>query len=62
LVIERQSGLGEEPDHQAVAGTHPLDAPMGLVGDLGDGVAATVGQLAALEVGPQLLDRVELGA
>jgi hypothetical protein len=39
-----------------------LDAVVGLVGDLGDGVAGAVGQLHTLEVGLQVLDRVELGA
>jgi hypothetical protein len=53
--------VGEEADDQRVAITDPLDAVLGLVGDLGDGVGATVGQLATLEVGPQVLDRVELG-
>jgi hypothetical protein len=54
--------VGKEPDDQAVAVADPLDAVLGLVGDLGDGVAATVGQRASLEVGPQVLDRVQLGA
>jgi hypothetical protein len=52
--------VGQEPDHQAVAVADPLDAVVGLVGDLGDGVAGEVGQLGALEVGPQALDRIEL--
>ena len=52
--------MGQEPDHQAVAVADPLDAVLGLVGNLGDGVAGAVGQLAALEVGPQVFDRVEL--
>jgi hypothetical protein len=54
--------VGEEADDQAVAVADPLDVVPGLVGDLGDGVAANVGQLHVLEVGPQALDRVELGA
>jgi hypothetical protein len=54
--------MGQEPDDQRVAVTDSLDAVQGLVGDLGDGVAGAVGQLAALEVGPQVLGRVELGA
>jgi hypothetical protein len=40
--------MGKEPDHQAVAVTRPLDAVVGLVGDLSDGVAGEVGQLSAL--------------
>jgi hypothetical protein len=42
--------VGQEPDHQAVAVADPLDALLGLVGDLWDSVAGEVGQLAALPV------------
>jgi hypothetical protein len=52
--------VGEEADHQAVTVADPLDAVVGLVGDMGDGVAGAVGQLAALQVGPQVLDGIEL--
>jgi hypothetical protein len=52
---------GQESDDQAIAVADALDASLGLVGDLGEGVAGEVGQLAALEVRPQVLDRVELG-
>jgi len=45
--------VGQEPDDQAVATADPLDAVLGVVGDLGDGVAGEVGQLAALEVGSE---------
>jgi hypothetical protein len=37
-----------------------LDALFGGVGDLGQGGRGPVGELQVLEVGPQLLDRVEL--
>ena len=53
--------MSQEPHHQRVAVADPLDALLGLVGDLGHGVGGAVGQLGALEVGPQVLDRVELG-
>jgi hypothetical protein len=39
----------------------PLDATLGRGGDLGEALAGQVGQLHALEVGPQRLDRVALG-
>ena len=52
-MIEGQAGVGQEPDDQAVAVTDPLDAVLGLVGDLGDGVASAVGQLSTLEVGSE---------
>jgi hypothetical protein len=42
--------MGQEPDDQAVAVAHSLDAMVGLVGDLGHGVTGEVGQLGALEV------------
>jgi hypothetical protein len=51
--VEGQAGVGEEPDDQAVAVADSLDAVLGLVGDLGDGVAGAVGQLSALEVGSE---------
>jgi hypothetical protein len=54
--------VGEEPDDQAVAVADPLDALVGLVGDLGQSVAGEVGQLGALQVGPQVLGWVELGS
>jgi hypothetical protein len=54
--------VGREPDDQAVAVADPLDTVLRLVGDLGHGVAGEVGQLDALEVGPQALDRIELRA
>ena len=46
--------MGEELDHERVAVADALDALLGLVGDLGEGVAGEVGQLDALplEVGP----------
>jgi hypothetical protein len=45
--------VGEESDGQGLAVTDPLDAVLGLVGDLGDGVAGEVGQLDVLEVGSE---------
>jgi hypothetical protein len=39
----------------------PLDAALGRLDDLLEGVAGQVGQLHALEAGPQRLDRVEVG-
>ena len=53
--------MGQEAEHQRVAGADPLDAVLGLAGDLGDGVAGVVGQLRTLQVRPEVLDRVELG-
>ncbi len=38
-----------------------LDATLGRGGDVVEGVAGEVGQLHALEVGPQRLDLVEVG-
>jgi hypothetical protein len=38
--------VGEEPDHQGVAGADPLDAVLGLVGDLAVGVAGEVGGMS----------------
>jgi hypothetical protein len=45
--------VGKEPDDERVAVTHALDAELGLVSDLSDGVAGEVGQLSALEVGSE---------
>ena len=42
-----------------MGGPDALDAALG--GDLGEGAGGQVGQLGALEVGPQALDRVQLG-
>ena len=53
--------MGEEPDHQVVAVTDPLDALGGGVGDLSQGGRGPIRQLDVLEVGPQVLDRIELG-
>ena len=39
----------------------PVDATLGRRDDLLEGVAGQVGQLHALEVGPQRLDRVQVG-
>ena len=39
----------------------PLDAALGRRDDLVEALAGQVGQLGALEAGPQGLDRVELG-
>jgi hypothetical protein len=54
--------MGQEPDHQAVAVADALDAVVGLVADLGDGVPGAVGQRSALEVGPQVFNGVSSGA
>jgi hypothetical protein len=35
--VKGEAGVGEEPDHQVVAVTDPLDALGGDVGDLGQG-------------------------
>jgi hypothetical protein len=51
--------MGEEPDDQAVAVADALDAVVGLVGNLGHGIAGEVGQLDALEVGSE--DAARLG-
>jgi hypothetical protein len=51
--VERAAGVGQEPDHQAVAVADALDALFGSVGDLGQGGGGQVGQLEVLEVGPQ---------
>jgi hypothetical protein len=53
--------VSKEPDHQAVALADSLDAVFGGVGNLGQGGRRQVGQLQVLEVGPQVLDWVELG-
>ena len=54
--------MGQDPYDQAVAVADALDALLGLVGDLGDGVAGAAGQRSTLEVGPQVLDRIQLGS
>ncbi len=61
-LIEGQAGVGQEPDHQAVAPADALDALFGGVGDLGQGGRGQVGELDVLEVGSQVFHRVELGA
>jgi hypothetical protein len=53
--------VGQEPEDQRVAVADLLDAVVGLVGDLGDGVAGAVGQRSALEIRPEVFDGVELG-
>jgi hypothetical protein len=54
--------MGEEADDEAVAVADTPDAVLGLVGDLGDGVAGEVGQLVALQVGPQVSAGLSSGA
>jgi hypothetical protein len=51
--------VGEESDDQAVAVADPPDAVVGLIDDLSKAIAGEVGQLAALEVGPEALGRVQ---
>jgi hypothetical protein len=58
--VEGEAGVGEEPDDQVVAGADPLDALSGGVGDLGQRGRGQVGELDVLEVGLQILDRIEL--
>jgi hypothetical protein len=60
--VQGEAGVSQEPDHQAVALADALDALFGGVGDLGQGGRGQVRQLEVFEVGPQALDRVELGA
>ena len=60
-MVEGQAGVGQERPGQLLVITDPPDPPLGGVGHLDDGVAGEVGQLHALEVRPQLFDRVELG-
>ena len=50
----------ERPDQLLVI-ADPVDALLGCIGDLHDGVAGEVGQLHPLQVGPQPFHRVELG-
>ena len=52
--------MDQESDDQAVALADALDALFGGVGDLGQGGGGPIGQLQVLEVGPEVLDRVEL--
>ena len=54
--------MGQEADDQAVAVADPLDATLGLVGDLGHGVTGEVCQFDALQVRPQVFDWVSSGA
>jgi hypothetical protein len=54
--------VGEEPGDQVLVLADPLDALFGGVGDLGQGGRGQVRQLDGLEVGPQVFDRVQLGA
>jgi hypothetical protein len=53
--------VGEEPDDQRIAGADSVDALGGGVGDLGQGGGGQIRQLQVLEVGLQIVDRVELG-
>jgi hypothetical protein len=53
--------VGQEPDHQAVALADPLDALFSGISDLGQGGGWPIRELDIFEVGPQALDRVELG-
>ena len=53
--------MGQEPDDQVLVLADPLDALGGGIGHVGQGGTREVGQLEVLEVGPQVLDRVQLG-
>ena len=53
--------MSKEPDHEVLVFADSLDALGGGVGDLGQGSGWQIGQLNVLEVGPQILDRVQLG-
>jgi hypothetical protein len=50
LWVEGETGVGQEPDHQAIVVADPPDARFGGVGDLGQGGGWKVGQLDILEV------------
>jgi hypothetical protein len=60
--VEGEAGVGQEPEDQILVLADTLDALGGGVGDFGQGGRGEVGQLQVLEVGPQVFDRVELGA
>jgi hypothetical protein len=54
--------VGQEPDDQILGLADPLDAVFGGVGDLSQRRGGPIGELNALEVGPQVFDRIQLGA
>src|SRR5215208_1779248 len=56
-----QAAVPQERVGQPVGATDALDATLGRGDDVVEGVAGQVGQLHAFEVGPQRLDRVEVG-
>ena len=60
--VQGQAGVGQESDCQVLVLADPLDALDGGVGDLGERRGWQVGELDVFEVGPQVFDRVELGA
>jgi hypothetical protein len=60
-VIEGQAGVGEKAGDQVLAPSDALDALGGGVSDLDQSGRGHIGQLHILEIGPQILDRVELG-
>src|SRR4029453_6859995 len=60
--IQSEAGVGQEPDDQVLVLADPLEALCGGVGHGGQGGTREVGQLEVLEVGPQILDWVELGS
>src|SRR5512132_2266424 len=56
---QRQAAVAQERERQPVGVPDALDATLGRRDDVAEARAGQVGQLDALEVGPQRLDRVE---
>src|SRR6266487_4107060 len=56
-----EAAVTEKGERQACVGAYPVDAGVGGLGGLVDAVGAEVGQLGALDVAPERLDRVEVG-
>ena len=59
--VQGEAGVGKEPDDQVLVVADASDALFGGVGDLSQGGRGPIRQLDVLEVGPQVLDRIELG-
>jgi hypothetical protein len=59
--VESQASVSQKRPDELLIIADPVDALLGGVGDLDDGVAGEVGQLHSLQVRPQVLHRVEFG-
>ena len=58
---QRESGRSQEAEEEILVMAYSLDASPGRPDRLIQGLGAEVGQLLTLEIGPELLNGVELG-